>query len=380
MKSEKLMDAIGMLDEGFLEENLEYAQEHRPVVVFRGRVLRNLLAAALALALLGCAVWASTVPENPAPQWDPYAEADTMLDVLFGTQRDTPHEGEVAVRRKLVGKTDEGAARYEEVRIPITSSASREPVSRELAALVKPYSIPVGETVMDPTGTITLEIMAYLYEPKTQCGIVYLKLTDPTGEFCGYVPEKPAMVVEPGEEISKVPRGIECYLNQFPRRWGHSQPESWMLGLRLVEELSDETTWTFAAYFWTDNYDTVDFDIGFQTEPMVNWRPYRIDLDLERTPTMETLVLGNARNKELVTVSPVGILIDGDQISDHWQRASKVVIHFDDGNAYVVIDEENYIYGYSSGAKDCFAFANIVDVRKIQSVEINGIRYYKITW
>ena len=113
---------------------------------------------------------------------------------------------------------------------------------------------------------------------------------------------------------------------------------------------------------------------------MVNWRPYRIDLDLERTPTMETLVLGNARNKELVTVSPVGILIDGDQISDHWQRASKVVIHFDDGNAYVVIDEENYIYGYSSGAKDCFAFANIVDVRKIQSVEINGIRYYKITW
>ena len=388
MKNDCIMDAIGMMDEEFLAETLEYSdnrgKRHRPGI----RTLRNLLAAALVVALLGCAVWAGTLPEAQKPDWEPYADADTLLDILFGTRRYTPHEGMVSIRRILVGSLDDGTARYEEVRIPILSGASREPVSEELAALVEPYLIPVGKTVVDPTGTITLEIMAYYYEPESQCGAVYLKLTDPSGEFCGYVPEDPGVVQTPGEEI-ETPKGIEVYLQEFTRKWGKPQAWGWVPSLRFVESLSDDTTWTFVAYFFRDNYDTVDLDFGFDTAPMVDYRPYRIDIDLERSPTMDTVVLGNAGNKELITISPVGMRI-GEGVVPAGGSIYEVVIHFHDGSAYVVMDDaerpshltdkESFTYGYTVRANNGFAFANIIDVSDIYYVEVNGRHYFKIDW
>ena len=388
MKNRQIMDAVGMLDDAFLEDALKDESRFRKRISF-GRMMRNVLAAVLTVALLACAVWAGTMPEESEPQWEPYEDADTMLDVLFGTRRYTPCEGMVAIRRMLVGSVEDGTAHYEEVRLPILSGASRETVSQELAALVELYIIPVGKTVVDPTGTITLEVMAYYYEPESQCGAVYLKLTDPTGEFCGYVAEEEPIVVEPGEEIPDRPRAIQIYLQEFSREWGHSWANDRVPYLRYVESLSDDTTWTFVSYFFCDNYDIVDMDYGFVTEPTVDYRPYRIDIDLEKTPTMDTVVLGNAGNKELITISPVGMHIqDGVVPVGSW--IDKVVIHFEDGSSYVVVDDvrkasllsENSIctFGYAARVNNHFAFANIIDVSKIYYVEVDGRHYFEIDW
>lgn len=386
MKNETIMDAIGMMDEEFLSDSLEYTQPRKKM--FGGRALRNLLAAALAVALMGIVVLANTVPEPQEPEWEPYADADTMLDVMFGTQRYTPDEGMVKIQYKMIGKLEDNTAKYEEVKVPILSSASREPVSEELAALVEPYIIPVGETVVDPTGTITLEVMAYYYEPKSQCGAVWLQLTDPTGEFCGYVPEDPGVVQTPGEEV-EVPKGIEIYLETYYRDWGKSQANGWPSGLRFVESLSNNTTWTFVLYFFCDNYDTVDLDIGFRTEPMVDHRPYRIDIDLEKIPTMDTITLGNAGNKKLVTISPVGMHI-GEEIVPYSTPIYEVVLYFEDGSSYVVVDDverpsfltekDVCTHGYTRRANNWFAFANIIDISDIYYVRINGRHYFEINW
>lgn len=388
MKNEKILDAMGMLEEAFLEETLKREAISRKRIPF-GRMMRNILAAVLTIALLGGAVWAGTMPEEPEPQWEAYEDADTMLDILFGTRRQTPLEGMVAIRRTLVGKIDDGTAHYEELRIPILSGASREPVSDELAALVKPYLIPIGKTVVDPTGTITLEVMAYYYEPESQCGAVYLKVTDPTGEFCGYVEKEETIVVEPGEKPPERPRGILLYLQEFSKEWGHPWANDRVPYLHFVESLSDETTWTYVSYFFCDHYKIVDMDYGFVTEPTVDHRPYRIDIDLEKTPTMDTVVLGNAGNKELITISPVGMHIqDGVVPAGSW--IDKVVIHFDDGSSYVVVDDprrpsdfsekDAVTYGYSARVNNHFAFANIIDVSKIYYVEVNGRHYFEIDW
>lgn len=386
MTNEKLMDAIGMMEEDFLAEALG---ETKYTKCGKWRLLRNALVAAVVVALLGCMVFAAQMPEVQMPAWEPYGEAEEMLDVMFGTQRQTPREGMVEVRHQLVGKLDDGTAQYEEVRIPVLSGASRGPVSGELAALVEPYLIPVGKSVVDPTGTVTLEVMAYYYEPESQCGAIYLQLTDPAGEFCGYVPADPGIVQTPGEEI-EVPKGIGMvYLQIFERQWGtpwaHGEPSN----LCFVESLSNETTWTYVAYFFCDSYDTVDLDIGFESEPTVDHRPYRIDIDLEKTPTMDSVVLGNAGNKELITVSPVGMHIN-DAVVPYGGWIDEVVIHFDDGSSYVVVDngrgtsalaqKKAYTYGYAARVNNHFAFANIIDVSKIYYVEVNGRHYFEIDW
>lgn len=387
MKSEKILDAMGMLDERFLEESLREAPARKRISLGRG--FRNLLAAVLTVALLGCAVWATTLPEAPAASWELYAEAGTLLDVMFGTQSVTPNEGEIYLANKLVGSVEENTAHYVQVQVPILSAASREPVSEELAALVEPYLIPVGETVVDPTGTITLEVMAYYYEPESECGAIYLQLTDPTGKFCDYVPTDPGILQTPGEEI-EAPKGIGMvYLRIFEKLWGKAYATDWPSHLRFVESLSDETTWTFIAYFFCDNYDTVDLDIGFETEPMVDHRPYRIDIDLERTPTMETVVLGNAANKKSIHISPVGMRI-GEGVVPEGSWIDEVVIHFKDGSTYVVVDQwerpslitedETCTYGYTMRINNHFAFANIIDVSEIYYVEINGNHFFNITW
>ena len=387
MTNEKIMDAVGMMDEEFLEEALGEREFPKTLKLPHRRLLRNALVAAVVMALLGCMVFATQMPEVQMPTWEPYGEAEEMLDLMFGTRRHTPREGMVLVE-KLVGKTEDGTAGYEEVRIPIHSAASREPVSGELAALVEPYLIPVGKSVLDPTGTITLEVMAYYYEPESQCGAIYLQLTDPTGAFCGYAAEDPGIVQTPGEEI-ETQKGIQLYLQAFLKEWGHPWANDRILYLRFVENMSDATTWTFVSYFFCDNYEIVDMDIGFTTDPMVDHRPYRIDIDLEKTPTMDTVLLGNAGNKELITVSPVGMYIN-DDVVPYGAWINEVVIHFDDGSSYVVTDDgygasalakkETFTYGYAARVNNHFAFANIIDVSKIHYVEVDGCHYFEIDW
>lgn len=380
MKGEKLFEAIGYMDEGFLEKNMEPVGPGR-LRLLGGRTLRNLLAAVLAVTLLGCVVFANTVPAVQEPDWETYSEAEEMLDVLFGTRRYSVAEGMVRVRDVLIGKDDDGVAHYEEVQIPITSSASRDPVSEALAAMVEPYIIPVGKSVVDPTGTITMEVMAYIYEPETYCGYIYMRLTDPTGRFGGCVLEPPWVIVEPGEEVPDLPKGVDEIIGLFQREWGHPFPNGgWHYYLRPVTGLSDQTTWTFVAAFCADHENTVDMDLGFRTEPGVDYSPYRIDIDLERTPTMETVCFGNAGNREIVTLSPVSMRIDGSRISSYWSMASSVVIHFEDGSTYVVYDEEACIYGYGARSGDSYIFSNIIDIHQVKSVEIDGIQYVIVNW
>lgn len=385
MKHEKLFEAMGHMDEAFLAESLDEKPSRK--VFFSGRMLRNLLAAALAVALLGCVVLANTVPAEQKPAWEPYAGADTLLDILFGTRCYTAGEGGYRIQYVWVGNKEDGTHYQEEVQIPITSGASREPVSEELAALVEPYLIPVGKTITDPTGTMTLEVMAYFYEPETNFGLVYYKLTDPTGEFGGYVVRTP--ILNAGEEYGEEkPKGISTYLSMFERHWGQSFYSYCHSNIRLIEAQSDDTTWTFVSGFSIDeNTDAVK--IGFETGRGVDYRPYRVNIDLNRRPTMQTISLGNAGNREIVTLSPVSIRIHGSGIRQGWYDASSIVIHFEDGSSYTVKDEETGVNGYASGSgyqaeEDGYSagylLSNIIDIHQVKSVEIDGVQYVFINW
>ena len=389
MKNEKLLEAMGYLDEQFLAEHMDQSPAEGKRISFLGiRNLRNLVAAVLAVALLGCVVLANTVPATPQPDWEPYADADMVMDYLFGTQRYSASEGLIRVKHKYVwvGDKETGKDEKVEVRIPITSSASRAPVSEELAAMVRPYFIPVGKTITDPTGTMTLELMTYFYEPATGCGVAYVRLSDPTGKFGGYVLDPP--LVDAGTEIDEdIPKGIDAYLQLFEKIWGKKYS-------RFLEQESDEHNWTFAVSFWTRE-DAVDMSIGFRTKLDIDYPQYRIKLDLERQPTMETLSFRNGSLRETVILSPVGMRIDGSDSVNEWSEVSNVVIHFRDGSSYVVKDDENCVYGWAAtsgymvydngrlssytgrvgGRLIGYLFSNIIDIHQVQYIHVDGYNY-----
>lgn len=376
MKNEKLLEALGYMDEQFLEDNLEAPGKSR-IVFFNGRGLRNLVAAVLAVALLGCVVLANTVPAAPMPDWEPYEGADALMDHLFGTGRYSANEGLIRIKDQYVwvGDKETGKLEKKEVRIPITSGASREPVSEELAAMVRPYFIPVEKTVTDPTGTMTLELMTYFYEPETGCGVAYVRLSDPTGEFGGYVLDAP--VVAPGEETGE--KQIDAYLQMFEELWGKKYHQWHHAGLRLIEQESDDYTWTFAVSFWPDE-DAVGMGIGFEMPLNLDYSQYRIDMDLGRKPTMETVSFRNASVRKTVTLSPVSLRIEGRDRSE----LNSVVIRFKDGSSYVVVDDENCVYGWAATSgyvvyKDrphiCYLLSNIVDINQVQYIQVDGNNY-----
>ena len=375
MNNETLLDSIGLLDEQFLAEHLE-AQPKQ--LHLHRRIWYGIVAAVLAITFVGC-VFATVIQPKPTPSWEAYQEADTLLDILFGTHRYSLGEGEYHIRHIWSGDKETGNLQLEEVRIPVTSSASRDPVIDELAALVEPFLIPVEKTVSDPTGTMTLEVMAYLYEPETQCGMIYMRLTDPTGDFGGYVPER-ASVTNAGDELPEAEKKpLTTFLGLYKRRWSRNQPDFNMTSLRFVKEYSDETTWTLIVYFQS-NEDIVDFDVGFRTEPMVDYRPYQVDIDLEISPTMKTICLGNAGNREIVTLSPVSMRTDGTEYRYPQSDKTKIVIHYDDGTSYVVVDEEACVYGCVRTSTNTFVFSNIIDLQRVEAVEIDGVRYVIVSW
>ena len=381
MKNEKLLEAMGYMDEGFLAENMDQGSASGKRITFGFRNLRNLAAAMLAVALLAGVVLANTVSAT-APDWEPYADADAVIDYLFGTGRHSMSEGGVQIKTVWEGMKEDGSAKPKEVRIPITSSASREPVSEELAAMVKPYLIPVEKTITDPTGTMTLEVMTSFYEPETGCGVIYVRLSDPTGEFGGYVLDAP--IVDAGTEtVTDVPKGIETYLQIREQSWGKAYPNWHMAGLRFVEEASDEYHWTFVFDFWTDE-DTVDISIGFETELWRDFPQWRVKIDLNREPTMETITLKNAVMQETVIMSPVSILVDGSDSKTVRSAISQIVIFFKDGSSYVARDDENCVYGIASGGGYHnlaegrivgFLFSNIIDINQVSYVQIDGVNY-----
>ena len=383
MKADKILEAMGYMDEQFLAENMK-SQETKRIVFFSRRGLRNLVAAVLAVALLGCVVLANTVPAAPEPDWEPYGEADTVMDYLFGTRRYSAGEGLIRIKEKYVWVGDKETGKLEKVetQIPVTSSASREPVSEKLAAMVRPYFIPVEKTITDPTGTMTLELMTYFYEPETRCGVAYVRLSDPTGAFGGYVLDTP--VVEPGEELPEDrPRRIDSYLQMFEKLWGKKYPQWSHTGLRLVEEASDEYNWTFVVSFWPEE-DTVGMNIGFRMDLDLDYPQYRISMDLDRSPTMETISLFNAAVRETVILSPVSIRIDGSGNDNYWSEVSRIVICFKDGSSYVVRDEETCVYGWAAtsgylnsadGRNISYLFSNILDIQQVHYVQIDGVNY-----
>lgn len=385
MKNEKLLEAMGYLDEQFLAEHMDQSSvKSKRISFFSIRNMRNLVAAVLAVALLGCAVLANTMPAEPQPDWEPYGEADTVIDYLFGTHRHSANEGLIRIKEKYVWVGDKETGKLEEVevRIPITSSASRAPVSEELAAMVRPYLIPVGKTITDPTGTMTLEVMTYFYEPATGCGVAYVRLSDPTGEFGGYVLDPP--LADAGTEIDEdIPKGIGAYLQMFEKRWGKKYSDWSGCGYRLIEQESDDHNWTFVVSFWTRE-DAVDMSIGFRTKLDIDYPQYRIKLDLERQPTMETLSFRNASLRETVILSPVGMRIDGSDSVNEWSEVSNVVIHFRDGSSYVVKDDENCVYGWAATSgyrvydNECsisYLFSNIIDIHQVQYIHVDGYNY-----
>lgn len=380
MKNEKLLEAMGCMDEQFLAENLEQIPANGNKIRFFGiRNLRNLVAAVLAVALLGCVVLANTVPAAPLPDWEPYAEADALIDLLFGAGRYSANEGWIRIREKYewIGDKETGKLEKTEVQIPVTSSASREPVSEELAAMVRPYLIPVGKTVTDPTGAMTLEVMTCFYEPATGCGVAYVRLSDPSGEFGGYVLDPP--VVDAGVEIVEdAPKGIEACLRLIQKRWGKAYPDYDLVGLRFVEEQSDEYCWTFVVTFWPSE-DTVNAYIGFQTELWIDYPQYRIKLDLNRQPAMETVTLFNGMLRETVILSPVSL-----KIQNMDNEVEHIVIHYQDGSSYVVEDDENCVYGWADnsgyfitddGMQIGYLLSNIIDVSQVSHVQVDGYNY-----
>ena len=130
--------------------------------------------------------------------------------------------------------------------------------------------------------------------------------------------------------------------------------------------------------FWPAE-DTVNAYIGFRTELWIDYPQYRIELDLNRQPTMETVTLYHGMLRETVMLSPVSLQIKGlDNEVEH------LVIHYQDGSSYVVVDEENCVYGWAGqsgimhrddGWQIGYLLSNIIDINQVSYVQVDGNNY-----
>lgn len=407
MKSEDLFRAIGAVEESRLARS-ELAVSRPPVAaqkkknvkktrISAGRILRNILAAALIVSLVGITAYAAVgylIFDSP----------NDMVTYLFGDKTGFDHQDAAAWT-----DPEKPGSVYE------APGHDRVPADEELAASeAAPLVSPVGQSISWKGYTLTVD--ANLYDEVTKCGILTYTLENPEGI-------KPYQTQANGE-IS-FPDGEIVDFSQYGKSY-------------LIREKTTSTKLTAAYYYQLRNPNTTDLVLTFyqwaaispaEAGPLLDqfiqeakaeipleeamadmkqrlgedYAEYVKDMTPEQleqaayfetahqkftaqytcpdTITIPAQSLGEMSHITLgggaVTVSPIAMYIDTTRIEDYPSSFVSVTkLRFTDGTEYVVCGDNtaNYVFAVSGSTQDdvTYLFNRMVDVTEITSVTLDG--------
>lgn len=377
-----------------------------------GRVIRNLLIAAVIVSMLGVtalAVGGFLIFETPEEMLASVFGDNTGFDHSDGSITKDPWGGPEGI---LVEPTFD--------RVPADEAVVEENVA--------PFVSPVGQSISNGAATLTVD--AYMYDSVTRCGLLTYTLEDPDGVT--YKLQSDGEVwyqgVEPVDfsqygysyiiaEKSTDTRLAATYYFQYDRIRGDTLEISFNEGdtltddqinallVSLEEEIRQELTGEEAveavrekmgaAWFAASTAGISPDGLADYAYSVLTHERYRAQTETGEKITVsfaEKSVLDNVTMANgSVTVTPIGIQVDvtdmdflhinKDRI--HADNVDSVVIRYTDGTEYVVADGYilNHVFAVvgsaSEGEEDTsnlltYMFNRIIDVNAVECVILNG--------
>lgn len=440
MKREDLFLAIGEVEGSRLLRSELTVQEPSDVVtkeesdmkkkrVNVGRIIRNILVAALIISMLGVTAYAVggfIIFDSP----------EEMLTSIFGDQTGFDH----AARGEILDKDGNLIAmqpRHD--RVPVDETVVAEDVA--------PYVSPVGQSISWNGYTLTVD--AFMYDSTTQCGLLTYTLENPDG--LDYSLQSTGEVWFPSGEILEFSQYGYSYIMQEKTtdtklaatyyyqlrdmestdlvigftQWASITQEEINQKIadikqQLRQEISEEEAYEFQKQYYGTEWEWFEanrtkeeiIDAGYEVlayerlDEAVTC-PDKITVYCPEESAMDHVTLGNGS----VTISPITFMIDitdleylhTNSVGDkriHAENVQTVTICYSDGTEYIVRGEgvDNTLFGkidLSEGAELVevpmsdggymtevvnghysiltYMFNRIIDVDKVESVIVNGV-------
>lgn len=407
MKPEDLFAAIGQIDTARLarcEQTTAPSSGKKEPSAMKltkrspGRVLRNVLLAAVLVSMLAVTAFAAT-------GYLIYDSPQAMLTVLFGDKTGYDH-------KDVTYWTDP-----EKPDSPIVSPGfDRIPVDEDvMETQVAPLVSPVGQSIQWKDCNLTID--ANLYDPATKCGVLTYRLENSKG-----LPEY--KVFEDGMLI--FPTGDLLFTNQFGENY-------------IIQDKTTDTVLTAAYYYQLRNPYTTDLELTFNAyaamapgetvdsvvtaleqelrqqctpeqalsslESALGKADYdalagslsageltdkayhelafqefgrrytcpdKITIPEKAMGEMDSLTLADGQIK----ISPIAISVETSSMENYPARYNDVVkIRFQNGEEYVVRDEStaNAVFAVGKNDRDVtYMFNRIIDVNDVTSVILDG--------
>lgn len=358
MKERRVLLALGFVDDKYIEELYSIGENtdnsggndtNRKPKRIAGKFI--LIAAIIAsMAITAFAYVGFTRYGNPIE----------MLASFFGNEQLYSSEGGV------VENDDYTVVQPTIERIPLD-----EEMAQRLAA---PFIADVNKSISYDGYTLT--VVAHQYDSVTACGVIYYTIENPAG-ISGYEVQYDGSIWWPDGSRTRVGN---CYGEDY-----------------LLENESTDTKLSIAHYYMrtpadTENYLTVEFTSHLRGEQMSSdeekafeERCKPINLSMDDGGGMLGMVFGDGA----IRVSPIAIRIDvkkmefltkkvGDK-QPHSDEIHNLIIRYKDGSEYVINGDNisNYAYACSSsdGSEISLIFNRLVDVERIEFVQINGAKF-----
>ena len=404
MTSEDLFLAIGQVEGSKLlrseltlqgpSNGYKEGPEMKKTSVRMGRILRNVMVAAIILSMLGVTAYAAVYLIFDSPE--------DMISTIFGDKTGYDH----LARGKILDKDGNLLAeQYAHHRVP----ADEAVVAQEAAPLVEP----VGQSISWNDYTLTVD--ANLYDYATKCVVLTYILENSKG--LDYDVESNGSVWFPGGEIldfgqygysyiirdqSTNTKLTASYYYQLRNpessnleigftQWASTTQEEIDRNIEeikqaLRKELSEDEALAFQKEYvgdswpWFEENRTREENIDAGYEALAYGR-------LEETETCPELIVvsENVQSKMsavtaghgVVRISPIAITVKMEEIADFpnsYLGLTKIV--FADGGEYLVKNTatENFVFAVADPETEetTFMFNRIIDVKNVVSVIVDG--------
>lgn len=405
MNGEDIFLAIGAVEESRLARcglavqepsHVKHGEEpaRKKRNISTGRILRNLLVAALILSMISMTAYAAVgylIFDSPSE----------MLTSIFGDKTGYDHKDVTHwTEPEKPDKTYDNPA-YD--RVP----ADEDVVASEAAPLVSP----VGQSISWKGYTLTVD--ANMYDRVTHCGILTYTIENPDG-LPHYEIGENGEVWFPGEELFNVNQYGYSYIIRDQssdtkltaayyynlRNPDNTDMEITISGYvlrntdwyrqkyaqieqQLMQKVSEEEAYEYEKQSVGDSWEWENYTRGqiiangyrdmlasseeFAALDAQCVCPDKITVPEKALGEMSSVTLGNGR----ITVSPIAMYIDG-LPSDSREFVAVTKIRFKDGTEYVVQDDNtaNYMFAVGSSEKKdvTLMFNRMIDVNKITSV------------
>ena len=374
MTAEELFEAIGQVESTRLletEGGLSVCEEDKPMKKWTaGRIIRNLLAAALILSTISITAYA-------AVGYLIFDDPQQMISALFGDKTGYDHKGVTHwTDPKKPGSVYDNPA-YDRV-----------PVDESLAATeVAPHVDAVGQSLS--WGGYTLTVDADLYDPATKCGVVTYTLENPAGLAEYYTQENGRIGFPEGELLDANQYG---YSYLIPDKTTDTKlTAAYYYQIRNPEE--DYLTLTISEYgicgFPEHDKKMAEMkklaknDEEYEDMAQKYWDsvtcPDKITLTKDTQQQMQHITAAGGN----IVVSPIAIYIDefAESPAEPGLGLAQVVLEFAQGEPYVVQDDavplDNSMFAVISEKKEdlTLMFNRLVDIQSVTKVILDGVEF-----